>query len=308
MIYLHHYDASLFSEKVRVMLGFLALDWHSVQISSVMPRPLLMPLSGGYRRTPVLQIGANVYCDTAIIARGLARHAADNRLFAAGFAGNRVAEWADSQLFRVAVALNFRPEALAAMMGSLSPTEIAAFQKDRAELSEGATLTTYGAPAAFAFLRAYLDDLEATLGTTQTPFLFGEYPTIADFAVYHCLWFLRNNPVNQALVSDHPAVKDWYERMAAWGHGNVEIATGEDALAAARGAEPVVPALVGVPPAGVAIGQAVRVTPVDYGRIPVTGTLVAANSEELAIARETPETGPCITHFPSAGFEVVPLD
>ena len=78
-IYLHHYPPSLFSEKIRLMLGFLELPWRSVIIPSIMPRPLLMPLSGGYRKTPVLQIGANVYCDTKIISRALARHAGDER-------------------------------------------------------------------------------------------------------------------------------------------------------------------------------------------------------------------------------------
>jgi glutathione S-transferase len=85
-IFLHHYPPSLFSEKIRLLLGYLELPWRSVIIPSIMPRPLLMPLSGGYRKTPVLQIGANVYCDSRIIARGLARHAGNTSLYAQGFA------------------------------------------------------------------------------------------------------------------------------------------------------------------------------------------------------------------------------
>lgn len=308
MIFLHHYDASLFSEKVRVMLGYLELPWQSVTISSVMPRPLLMPLTGGYRRTPVLQIDANVYCDTAIIARALARHAGDATLFAAGFAANRVAEWADSQLFRVAVALNFRPEAIGPMMQSLSDTQIVAFQKDRAELSKGGSIVTYDAAAAFAFLSAYLDDLEATLQRAETTFLFGDAPTVADFAVYHCLWFLRNNSVNRALLEQHSSTLGWYARIEAFGHGTRTLATGEAALAAATAAQPVLPTLAGAARfaelLGLSLGKEVAVTPVDYGRIPVRGRLVAANSDELVIERETPETGRIFTHFPTAGFEI----
>ncbi len=63
-IYLHHYPASPFSEKIRALLGVLDLEWYSVETSIIMPRPLLMPLSGGYRRIPVAQIGADVYCVT----------------------------------------------------------------------------------------------------------------------------------------------------------------------------------------------------------------------------------------------------
>ena len=129
-IYLHHYPASLFSEKIRVMLGYLGLSWRSVEISSIMPRPLLMPLTGGYRKTPTLQIGANVFCDTAVITSALVRQASDNTLFAPGFGALRVAEWADSTLFRTTVALNFRPAAVSAFMGQLAPEEVAAFHDD----------------------------------------------------------------------------------------------------------------------------------------------------------------------------------
>ena len=108
MIFLHHYPASLFSEKIRLLLGHYDLAWQSVEISSIMPRPLLMPLSGGYRRTPVLQIGANIYADTKVISAALARHVGDDELYSGGFLAHRTADWADSQLFRVVVALNFR--------------------------------------------------------------------------------------------------------------------------------------------------------------------------------------------------------
>lgn len=110
-VYLHHYPASPFSEKARTLLGYLDLEWHSVETSVIMQRPLLMPLSGGYRRVPVAQIGADVYCDTKIIARALAELAGDETLYAPGFAATRVADIADTNLFRIMAALSFRPEA-----------------------------------------------------------------------------------------------------------------------------------------------------------------------------------------------------
>lgn len=70
---LHHFDQSPFSEKIRIIFGFKKLAWHSVRISRIMPRPDLMPMTGGYRRTPTMQIGADVYCDTQIIIRELER-------------------------------------------------------------------------------------------------------------------------------------------------------------------------------------------------------------------------------------------
>ncbi|MEM1433050.1 MAG: glutathione S-transferase family protein [Pseudomonadota bacterium] len=304
MIYLHHYDASLFSEKIRVLLGYLDLEWHSVEISSVMPRPLLMPLTGGYRRTPVLQIDANVYCDTAIITRALIRHAEAQDRLLHDFAATRIAEWADTQLFRVAVALNFRPEALGAMMQNLSSTDIETFQKDRAELSKGASIVSYSTPAAFGYLAAYLDELEATLTGSSAAYLFGSTPSVADFSIYHCLWFLRNNPVNRELLASHGATLDWYRRIGEFGHGTRRNASAEAALATAREHEPVLPTLIGEMPQHIEAGRQVTIAPVDYGRIPVAGRLVAANSEELVLERETPETARVFTHFPNAGFEI----
>ena len=57
---LHHYPNSPFAEKVRVTLGIKQLAWKSVIIPNMMPKPDLMPLTGGYRKTPVLQVGADV--------------------------------------------------------------------------------------------------------------------------------------------------------------------------------------------------------------------------------------------------------
>jgi glutathione S-transferase len=306
-IHLHHYPASLFSEKVRALLGYLDLPWRSVIIPSVMPRPLLMPLTGGYRKTPCLQIGANVHCDTAVIARGLARHCGDQTLFAQGFAALRLAEWADTQLFRVTVALNFAPDAIGSMMSRLSSDEAQAFARDRAELSKGASMQRISPPAARAYLAAYLDQLEASLADGG-PYLFGDTPCIADFALYHCLWFLANNDTSAKRLAPYDETGAWMRRMAAFGHGKVEESSGEDALREAKESDPVLPALAEAPPEGIALGDRVRVTPVDYGLIPVEGTLRACSHEEIVLERETPEVGRVMTHFPGPGFEIEPAE
>ena len=301
MIYLHHYPASLFSEKIRVMLGYLDLSWKSVVIPNIMPRPLLMPLTGGYRKTPCLQIGANIYCDTSVIARGLARHAGDETLFAKGFVASRVAEWADTQLFRVTVALNFAPEAVGSMMSQLSSAEIEAFMKDRAALSEGSPIQRFSAEAAGAYLDSYLTELEASL---EAFFLFGDRPCIADFSLYHCLWFLENNETNAKRLERFLAVRGLMARMAAFGHGEVEEASGEEALVHAKESEPSLPILTDASPRTIGLGDTVEVMPVDYGLIPVKGVLRAHSVEEIVIEREAPEVGRVLTHFPNAGFEI----
>ena len=98
---LHHFDFSPFAEKARLVLGFKHLPWDSVQIPMVMPKPELMPLTGGYRKTPVLQIGADIYCDTRLIARELERRFPSPTLFPDGNRGIALAlsHWTDTALF-----------------------------------------------------------------------------------------------------------------------------------------------------------------------------------------------------------------
>ncbi len=64
---LHHYPNSPFSEKVRLILGYKKLPWKSVIIPAIMPKPDVQALTGGYRRTPFMQVGADIYCDSALI-------------------------------------------------------------------------------------------------------------------------------------------------------------------------------------------------------------------------------------------------
>lgn len=309
--HLHHYPASPFSEKIRTLLGYLDLEWYSVETSIIMPRPLLMPLSGGYRRIPVAQIGADVYCDTKIIARALAEHAGDDTLYAAGFAATRVADAADTELFRIMAALSFRPEAIAGIMrsggsvsgsgsgGGFGGVKFQDFVKDRAEYDGGANLAGMPIDVAEGALLHWLTELESSVASG---FVFGEKPSIADFSVYHPLWFLRNNPVNAPMIEAYPHVMRWLDRMQAFGQlGRVIPSDGEAALAEAKASEPrpLEPVAIGV---DAVPGDTVRVTPTDVARVPVEGELVRADAQEFALRRTTDETGVVVTHFPRTGF------
>ena len=103
--YLHHYPNSPFSEKVRIAFGVKQLAWKSVHSPSMMPKPDLMPLTGGYRKTPVLQVGADIYCDTQLIMLELERRAPRPTLLPVDKAGEAraLAMWADRNVFWPAV-------------------------------------------------------------------------------------------------------------------------------------------------------------------------------------------------------------
>jgi glutathione S-transferase len=227
-IYLHHYPASPFSEKIRALFGYLGLEWYSAETSIIMPRPLLMPLSGGYRRVPVAQIGADVYCDTKIIARALAEHAGDDTMDAPGFAATRVADAADTELFRIMAALSFRPEAIAGLFqgggGGSGGTSMRDFVKDRTHLTGGTDIVGMTPEVAESALLHWLTELDSSVASG---FLFGEKPSIADFSVYHPLWFLRRNPYNAPMIEAYTHVMRWLDRMQAFGHGRVIESDGE---------------------------------------------------------------------------------
>ena len=72
---LHQYDISPFSQKAQKMMGLKGLDWLSVEMPLIAPKPDVESLTGGYRGTPVLQVGADVFIDNWMIARALDSYA-----------------------------------------------------------------------------------------------------------------------------------------------------------------------------------------------------------------------------------------
>src|SRR5580692_10613389 len=182
---LHHYPNSPFAEKIRLILGFKGLHWSSVTIPSVMPKPDVIALTGGYRKTPILQIGADIYCDTSLIAEVLEALAPAPTLYPAGRAGasRTLAQWADSTLFWTAVPYTLQPAGLAHMFSGAPPEVIKAFAEDRDAYR--ANIPRMRGPEARAAFSLYLERVEEMLGSQA--FILGAQPSIADFSFYHCL-------------------------------------------------------------------------------------------------------------------------
>ena len=303
---LHHYDASPFAEKARLMLGFKQLSWRSVDIPRMMPKPDLTALTGGYRKTPVLQVGADIYCDTALIARRLEAEKATPSLFPEGqeFVVASFAQWADSVVFQHAVSLVFQPESMAVRMGKLPAEVIKAFMADRAGLFSGGSASRLPAEQAQHNWPGLMQRLELQLQREEGEFLFGN-ASIADFALAHPLWFLKGTPVTAPLVDDYPAVAAWLGRVLAFGHGSSSAMSAAEAIEIARAATPA--ALPDEPFAeasGLQAGQRVAVSATDYGVDPVEGELLFAGVEELILARDDERAGRVHVHFPRLGFKV----
>lgn len=296
-IILHHYDASPFSEKVRLMLGLKQLEWSSVLTPNMMPKPDLVPLTGGYRRAPVMQIGADIYCDSQVILAEIERRHPEPR--ADHGPAWPVNLWADRLFFQLSVAIIF---------GRLGDRVDPAFAADREKLSgrpfDTRAMAAMAGPAR-AQWRAQAGWIDRAL--VDAPYLAGDRPGIADLAAYMDVWFVGNvfPDVAAELLAGFDRVMVWRDAIRTIGHGTRTEMTGGEALAVAKRAQPVEPFLhdpAQLP--DLAVGDAVIVAADDYGRDPIRGTLVSATPERVTIARDGGDLGTLNLHFPSAGFVV----
>ncbi|MDE2202505.1 MAG: glutathione S-transferase family protein [Burkholderiaceae bacterium] len=306
---LHHYATSPFSEKVRLILGYKDQPWKSVTVPVILPKPDVMPLTGGYRRTPFLQIGADIYCDTALIAQVLESIHPAPTLYPADHAAAvfSMAQWADTTLFYASASFVMQPAGFQSLFGSMPETFVKAFVEDRKAMRSGGTGLRMPLEEATSTLHVFLAQLERQLATGERIFLFGEQPTVADFSVYHCLWFIRRATGVAGILDAHPEVVAWMHRIAAFGHSQAQPMTPGEALDLARAATP--RALTEANAAfdvrdGLAKGTRVTVAAVDYGTDPVEGELVVSTRDAVGVLREDPRVGQVVVHFPRVGYAV----
>lgn len=301
---LHHYPESPFSEKIRIALGLKNAAWRSVLQPMTLPKPEQAALTGGYRRAPVLQIGANVYCDTRLIAEILEERIPEPTLYPRDCAGTArmTADWADQIFFRIASVLVFQPRDARAPAVGMPRRELMQLLKDRIQLMKDARVID--APPAFApeYFAAWMEPVNAQL-ERGAPFLMGAQASIADCAVYTGVWFLRTNAAARALLDAYPAVAAWADRVAQLGHGRHAELSREDALKIARTGAPVAPEARSDHP-DFPLGSEVEILPTDYGRDPVAGELVHYSRRFAAVRRRDEQAGEVIVHFPVAGYRL----
>ena len=297
---LHHFEISPFAEKVRAIFGFKRMAWCSVLVPLAMPKPDVTALTGGYRKTPNLQLGADVYCDTALIAQVIDALQPDPPLLPASAPlAPAVAAWADSTLFWQAIMNTQAPEARARLFEGMTQAAIAELRADRTAFTTGVTRPT---PVdAAAQLQSALGMFERALA--GHPWLLGAQPSIADFSVYHGLWFTARAGVAKTLLAPHPAVQAWFERIAALGNGQRSEIDSSQAITIAATAQEHAPVQVH-PGLGFDAGQSVTVAATDYGSDAVSGTLVGLMIDRVTVERQDPRAGLVHVHFPRSGFQV----
>lgn len=306
-IILHEYPESPYAEKIRLALKLKNLAYSRVHIPSIMPKPDLMPLTGGYRRTPVMQIGADIYCDTAIILRELEARYAMPTLKLPGHEGlaQMVAGWTDGRWFQTSVAVIF------GAIGDSVPQE---FKDDRAKMS-GRDFDTEAmkqvAPMMRDQWRARLMLLEERLqggrGAGSGNYLIGAKPGLVDVHAYMNVWFVMQRVPDfvEACFETATLTKAWYERLRDVEGQTPETIDGKTALEVAKASAPrLVAATTRNEQQSFAPGEPVAIAPDDYGRDWVEGELVHADSQRIILQRVSDETGPLHVHFPRAGYLV----
>jgi glutathione S-transferase len=295
-IILHQYAVSPFSEKIRKIFAHKKISWRSVEQPVIMPKPKLVPLTGGYRRIPVLQIGADVWCDTGIIIRKIDELKPEPTLYPGGLAAaaDTMNQWADRRMFWSTTPVIF------------SKLEVAKeFIEDRSKMMRGANFgeIARSAPDSRNHLRAFLEILDRQLATQ--PFLLGDSFSLADAACFHPVWFLRAEPTAFGLAQKFPNLMLWFERIDAMGYGDVRPMDPDEALQIAKDSAPATDENVDSrDPNELMAGTRVSVTPDDYAFDPVTGRVVVSTIHEIAIEREDPELGRIVNHFPKIGFRI----
>ena len=300
-IILHHYEMSPYAEKIRAILGYKNIDWRSAIEPSVMPKPALTALTGGYRRIPVLQIGADIYCDTALIAAHIDKIHPARPILPQDGAGRHVAigAWAERAIFWPAARLTI------AMLADELPME---FHADRAAMwgvQPSIERMRKAAPRYAEQLRALLPMVDSMLDGGH-PFLLGAAPGYADFAVYHCLWFLRNGgTATRRLLDAHPAIEVWMARIGDFGNGQARDIGLDETLGAARNAKPS-GGYQCIDEENLRRGAMVAIRAEEFGTEQVEGEIVGLTANSITLLRRDRELGEMAVHFPRLGYMIRP--
>ena len=297
---LHHYEFSTFSEKIRTALGFKQLTWRSVDIPGMPPRPLLTPLTGGYRRAPVLQIGADIFCDTHAILSALERLKPSPSFFPTGQEGLARGlgfAW-ERQMWVPTIGV------LVHYIGEHIPPE---FIKDRKEGYLGIDISKNAMAPQFEehvqFVRAQIAWLAQSLKASK--YVMGDQLSAADLACWQTIFLLRKNcPPDIDTLLNLGDILPWYESIAAIGHGVHSTMKAEEAFEIAKTGTPMPITHIkpSINPEGISLGSKVSVTPEDNARVPVLGSLVGCDAFNIVIHRRDELAGDLHVHFPRLGY------
>ena len=294
-IILHQYEMSPFSRKVISIFAHKNITCHAVDQPITAPKPELTPLTGGYRKIPVMQIGAHIYCDTKLIIRELEKRFPETPLTPPELLGAAeiISDWADHRLFSNAAGPSIFE------IGKLVPKD---FLADRAAMQRPEVMAA-ALPIEHVKAQFVLDLQMINRQLSGGAFMLGAAFTLADAAVFHVLNFAGNAPSLAAEINQHKAIGKWLQTIRDMGEGQRSNMAASDALAIAREATP-----DGKPPAdamddeALQVGQMIAIKPNDYGQEVTTGEIIWATPEAIAVRRTDAQVGNVLVHYPRLGY------
>ena len=306
-IILHHFNTSPYAEKIRLILGYKNIPWKSVLVPNIMPKPLYTALTGGYRRVPVMQIGADVYCDTALIAAEIERRFPSQPIIKNGTAGwnESIINWHDNTLFWKVARY---------VIGKNAAAISDDFLRDRAKMMRLDLTPEANRAKGIAEAPYILSQLHIALGwlddaLAATGFVSGNALSYADFALVPSVWFLttRVSDAPAMVASRFPRLADWLKRVSAAGYGTREEISGEAALAIALANKPETQARGQIKSddvIGISVGDKVAITPESFGTEAVSGPVTAISPQLITLHWNGPDVGDVAIHFPRLGYVI----
>jgi glutathione S-transferase len=194
MLELYQFELSHYSEKVRLLLDYKGLDYRKIEVTPGIGQVELFRLTG-QRQVPVLKDGNQYIVDSTNIAKYLDSRYPDRPLIPQDSKQRGLClmmeEWADESIgikgrkalfFAISQDQNFRKAFLPASVPDVLKTFVEGVPNDVLKLlGLGVGYSPEVVQKAIADLK---QDLEAlTLLLADSPYLLGDEPTLADFAV-----------------------------------------------------------------------------------------------------------------------------
>ena len=293
---LYHYPMSPYSEKLRLTMGLLQLPWLSAQVAAYPPRAELAAVLGGYRRIPVLQIGAHMYCDTRLAFAALMGH--ESGYWVLTDRDEALRQRAEEEVFFAVIAAASPYRAVQHLTRELGFSGLLRFVRDRVAMTRDARIVQPDVKTARDILSSFVSHLADRL--TEDAFLSGREIGYLDLCCFHPLWMACQ--IDSSITARWPsAVGKWFKKIQDLGHGEASPMTAQ-AIAAAIDEQAVFSGSVVEPPFLAA--EPVMVRPSDYARDGSSGTLVHLDERRIVLERRPSDRGRVFLHFPRDGFEI----
>ena len=289
-----------------LLLGYLNQSYLSFIAPKGIPRPIEEELVGEYsRRIPILQIGADLYCDSQLIMKVLAKKNESDHLF-----NYPSFEEASNWIEKIEIHGNtsifgsIKPlELICAYFKNMPPNHAWKFITDRAKLGKTVKLPNADLPheQKVNIAQTYLKEVDKQL-SQQAFFLTNKMPTSVDFTAFTMIYYL--DTINKLkLAQGLPNLHRWYQRMSTMGTGSFKEISGKECLHIARDTSPM--PIDSQYLNSSRIGQEITFTNKGFMaqmNSGVKGVVVGENNNVIILRRESPQVGVVHVHFPKLSY------